>query len=314
MPRGSDWGLRIQRRSNTSEFDLRFEKFMVDIRKRVSILFFAFLPMMALTQVVLPGDDFIEGWNRFGRMRQFEREDLFNYIDGGAELFHEFGFEAVWVQHYKRGDAEITLEVYAMESPSAALGVYLMKCGDETPIEGIGARNTGNRFQLTLVRGKCFIQINSFDGDSSRIPVMMALAQSTVASIKEGEPDHLLDVLPEKDFVKGSEMLVRGPVGLQQVFTFGEGDILQLKGRVFAILGEYEQKNGNVYTRIIVPYPDDGWALSAYEYLVAHLDSYLTVIEKRENGFTFRDYQNKVGIVEMKESRLDIQIHLSGKL
>lgn len=95
------------------------------------------------SEIILPKDDFVPGWKRSGKAVAFIKADLFNYIDGGAELFLEFGFEKLSIQRYARGKSELTLEVYEMDSPESALGIYLTKCGLETPVKGIAARNSG---------------------------------------------------------------------------------------------------------------------------------------------------------------------------
>ncbi|HPB73006.1 MAG TPA: hypothetical protein PLX71_08505, partial [Phycicoccus sp.] len=71
--------------------------------------------------------------------------DLYNYIDGGAELFLEFGFEACTVQQYKRGADEAVMEVYRMDDPVAARGIYLMKCGVEKPDPAFKERHTADK-------------------------------------------------------------------------------------------------------------------------------------------------------------------------
>ncbi len=37
--------------------------------------------------IVLPPDGFAPGWAKADKPRRFQKTDLFNYINGGAELF-----------------------------------------------------------------------------------------------------------------------------------------------------------------------------------------------------------------------------------
>jgi hypothetical protein len=53
---------------------------------------------LAAAELVLPGDEFFPGWKRDGKPSVFIKADLFNHIDGGADLFLEFGFERTLVQ------------------------------------------------------------------------------------------------------------------------------------------------------------------------------------------------------------------------
>ena len=263
-----------------------------------------------MAEVSFPEDHFVPGWTKSGPMRRFIGSDLYNHIDGGAELFLEFGFEEVVIQGYGKGEDEITAEVYRMESPEAALGIYLMKCGNEMPVEGLSCRNTGNRFQFTMVQERYFILANSFSGAEKFLPVMLMLTRHILASIPEGEPIRLLDHLPKENLVAESELIVRGPYALQSIFTFGEGDVLRLEGEVWGVIGDYRRDEGDVFTRIIILYPDEAAAAAAYENLVSNLDPYLDVLERWGKGFIFEDYREEYGMVELQGERLAIMIHL----
>jgi hypothetical protein len=293
----------------------------------------------------VPEDGFASGWLNSGPTLRFSESNLFDYIDGGAELFLEFGFRELLVQHYERDSSEITLELYRMESPEAALGIYLTKSDEETPVSGIAARNSGSPYQLTALRGNSFIQINNFEGAREFLPVMAALAARSLSRIPEGKPVRLFDSLPKENLVPGSEMLVRGQFGLQPIFTFGNGDVLQLRGKVFAVVGDYYEVGGEgrteekkvgphdlqapavtdtissaagTYTRIVVLYPDRGSARRAYSNLVKNLDPYLQVLRNSAGGtggysFIFKDYQDKFGSVELRGRNLDIRVNLANE-
>ena len=260
--------------------------------------------------IALPPDGFVDGWSKAEPMLRFTRNDLYGYINGGAELFLEFGFRELLVQKYAEGDRNVALEIYRMESAAAALGVYLTRRGDETPVPGITTRNSGSLYQFNVLQGNCFFQVNNFDGDSSRFPIMVALAQQTTAAIPESTPVELLDHLPPENLVAGSELLIRGPYALQPIFTFGEGDIFQLGGKVYGVVGKYQDDRDSLFTRIIIPYPDEKAALSAYRNLRANLDPYLKIINQREDGFDFKDYRNKFGVVQLEGKVLRIKVNL----
>jgi hypothetical protein len=273
------------------------------------------LPVETVADVTFPESNHVAGWVKSEKALRFEKSNLFDYIDGGAELFLEFGFDKLLVQRYKRANGkseeEISLEVYQMESPEAALGIYLTKCGKETPVKSIKYRNSGDRYQFSIVKGSCFIQTNSFSGDEKLMSVMVRLTQQTLASVPRGHPVTLLNRLPREGLVAGSGLIIRGPYALQQVYTFGKGDVLKLGGKIFGVAGDYVKDNGDVYTRILVFYPEPKDGLSAFDNLSKNLDSYLEVIGKWQGGFAFKDHRNKFGVVELKGDVMEIRIGLS---
>ena len=259
----------------------------------------------------IPESSFAPGWAKAGPLRTFTGQDLFNQIDGGAELFLELGFARLRLQAYARGKAELTLNAYEMESAASALGVYLMKMGRETPFPGIAARNSSEEVQLAILKGRYFIQVDNLGEMPAPTAEVVALANAFLAGVAEEAAPSPLDALPSGGKVPGSERLVRGPYGLQPYFTFGEGDILSLGGRVFGALAAYRMPDGSAFTRLIVPYPSPDAAVAALAYLKANLDPYLKVTGDRPDGLDFVDFQAKKGTVVRSGAVLDIRFNIA---
>ncbi len=276
----------------------------------LSFLVRSLFVLPASQAIVLP-EISISGWAKAGPPSEFRGGDLFNYIDGGAEIFLEFGFDRLLVQGYKKGNSEIVLELFEMESPESALGIYLMKCGVETPVEGVPARNSGDKTQFTIVKGPAFIHINNLDAGASLLPAMVELARSVLETIPQGRPVTLLEGLPSEGRITGSERLIRGPYALQSIFTLGEGDILGLEGKVFALAADYRDQEGEPSSRIFVVYRDEARAVEAFRKLVACLDPYLKVVKERDRELVFTDYRGKFGTVERKGGLLEIRLNLA---
>jgi hypothetical protein len=259
-------------------------------------------------QVLPPAADSASGW-ALGERIVFQGGGLFDFIDGGAEIFLEFGFKRVLVQRYVKGGAELTLEAYEMTDADAALGIYLMKCGVEEPVAGIPARNTGDPAQLTILKGRYFLHVNSFGPKADLLPEMVRLAGRALDAIPDERPSRHLDRLPVEGRVPGSARLIRGPYALQSIVTLGEGDILLLAGRSVAVAADY-LADGGPWTLILVPYPDETAAKAARAHLWANLDSYLEVVRESAGGFVFKDFKNRFGKVRLTGSVLEIRLNL----
>ncbi len=259
----------------------------------------------------LPDNNFVAGWYKSEAVQTFTKNDLYGYIDGGAEIFFEFGFVQLLVQRYQKDEHELGLEIYQMENAEAALGIYLMKKGQETPIAAIPARNSSSRYQFMLLKANYFILVNNFSGNEAILPSMITLSQKVLAAISAGKPVKLLERLPAAGLVQGSELLIRGPYALQPIFTFGEGDVFKLDGKIFGVVGDYVDLSGNAWTRLIIDYPQAEQALTAYTHLLSNLDAYLKIVAQQPAGFTFKDYQQKGGLVTIQGATIDIQLHLT---
>ena len=274
-------------------------------------LFFIYLlPAYGQEEFQLPEGGGVNGWQKAGPVREFRGDDLFNHINGGAELFHEYGFETLFVQRYSNQGDELTLELYRMESPKSAFGIYLVKAGQETPSPGLPVRNTINNMQLTAVKGVFFIRINSLDMQGRLRTQMEKLASSVVEKIPEKKNVSILNELPQDNLIEDSEMLFRGPIALEPVFTFGEGDIFLQERMIWGVLADYTADGSNRVTRLFIDYPTYEKATKAFQHVKENLDSYLTVISDNDSAVVFRDYEDKFGLICLKQKRIDLRIHL----
>ena len=75
-----------------------------------------------------------EGGARILRSEAYQGRSLSGYMNGGAELFHEYGFVALSMQEVTvAGGGETTVEIFRMSSPRAAYGIYSVSrhgCGE----------------------------------------------------------------------------------------------------------------------------------------------------------------------------------------
>ncbi len=268
------------------------------------------VPARPASGIVLPGDGFAPGWARVEAPRTFPANHLFDHIDGGAELYLEFGFETLSLQRYAKGENELVLEIYEMSGPEGALGLYLMKCGKETPREGIPARNSSEAAQFTILKGRYFVHVNNPSAREDIVPDMTALAARALEALPDEHPVDLLSMLPSDGLVPGSAILFRGPIGLQAVATLGEGDILDQRGRVFGAAAAYDDPRTGRHALIVVAYPDAAHAAAAFAGLAARLDPYLKVLEKGSARFVFEDFKKEYGLAELRSDRIEVRVGL----
>ena len=263
--------------------------------------------------IKLPENNFRQGWYKSDFLLTFYENDLYGHIDGGAELFLEFGFDSLLVQDYTNGEASLSLEVYCMKSPEAALGIYLMKCGQEIPSRDIEARNSTNKYQSLAVKNSLYIQLNNFKGNTKAESIMPVLLNNLLSKIPVSGSLKIFSILPDKDKIPGSEKIIRGQYTLQSIYTFGDGDILQLEGKTFGVVASYKSEDNGQYTLIIIPYPDENKAKNIFNNLIKNLDPYLKIIDKNDNRLIFQDYQKKYGKVRLTNKTISIIIHLDVK-
>jgi hypothetical protein len=274
-------------------------------------------PDMAL----LPPGGFLDAWNRADNHRVFTAGDLYGHIDGGAEIFLEFGFEQLTVQRYAaaraNGDDQtaggLQVEIYRMTDPMAATGIYLMNCGQESRDPAFAERHSASKYQLIFKRDRYYVVVGNTTGNHAFQAIMRDFARYIAARLPAEQPTKITGPLPKDGLIESSVRLIRGPYALQSVFTLGDGDILQLGRKLTAVSGSYRDVGGK-HSIILADYPSAAAAAKAFDHLRKNLDKHLTVQENSERRLVFKDYNEKFGLVSVTGKRISITLHLSSPL
>jgi hypothetical protein len=259
---------------------------------------------------LLPPEGFSGAWKKNGPMKVFTSEDLYGHINGGAEAFLELGFDQLTVQKYRDGANELTAEIYQMTDPTAARGIYLARCGKETPDPALKERHTASRQQILLQRNRYYVVLYNTAGGAANAPMLVKAAQAIVPKMPADAPVTALGLLPPAGLVPGSARIIRGPVSLQALYTLGDGDILQLGGKITGAAGDYKDAAGAT-TLIVVDYPAPAAAAAAFKHLKANLDTYLKPASATDAKLVFQDYEKKYGVASVNGKRLEVRLHLT---
>ena len=261
-----------------------------------------------ISDITMPADNIYPGWSKTDSLRRFTKENLYSHINGGAVLFEEFGFVELLVQRYSNQKKELKIEVYNMEGPESALGVYLMKKGKENPNPEIDCRNTCNPYQYIMVKGDYFILVFNAIGDTNLHSVMTKLSQELINQIAYEEIE-ILNILPILDMVPNTQKIIRGQYSLQSVYNFGSGDILTLNSKIFGVSATYTDTNNPAYTVIIISYPDPQHCQQAFNNLIINLDPSFNIIKRDSDRLVFNDFEAKYGQVIIAEKLMKLVLN-----
>jgi hypothetical protein len=266
---------------------------------------------------LFPSAGSLGGWNPEGPARVFTGSGLYGHIDGGAEIFFEFGFEELTVQRYTSGRGSIDVEIYRMSDPTAALGIYLLRCGNrcEEPAthRGFPTYTSWGRTQFMAAQDRFLVIITADTGDRQTTAALSAFASDVARRLPQSQAPNPGDRLPP-GWVAGSLRVIRGPLALQAIITLGEGDVLQLRGTLTAVAADYPTAPGQAAcTLILVDYPDKGAANSAFAHLRGSFDPEIKFLAGDKGSFVFRDYAGKFGWVGAMDRRLTLRLNLQSE-
>jgi len=269
-------------------------------------------PASADTGDLLPPDGFMPGWSRADGPKVFRGAELFGHINGGSEIFLELGFDHLHIQHFGDGEDQwVTAEIYVMDDPTAALGIYLTRInGRECPNPGILQRHSTNPRQVLVVIGNLFIVTTNPTGLASLNPIVTELARQIARLAPEAPSQDPFADLPTVGRIRLSERVIAGPFTLAELFTLGYGDILSLGETSHAVAADYAVEGGDPFTLIHVSHPTRAASKAAFSHLVANLDSYLEPLETSKKRLTFKDSWNKYGEVRLVGSRVEIRLNM----
>lgn len=228
--------------------------------------FFAFLTAGSFAQsfeinIELEPDPVLSEWTEEDAPKLYGGDDLFVLINGGADLFFEYGFENVMVYKYVNEQGQrMRSEVYEMENDHAAYGIYLKYLPADAKALETGDAGYLSESHTGFWKDKYFCIISLEDPDEEARADAVHLAHIFDSKLKgEGAVPEVSGYLPGEGLL--SEKYFEGNIGLSNVYHFDYRDHFQV----------YKAAAGNYadYKVIIFSYQESGKADEIYEQLIS---------------------------------------------
>ena len=155
-------------------------------------------------------------WSAEGETEIYIGDDLFIYINGGAEIYHEYGFVQVAVQRYVRGGDSISVEIYTMDGD--AFGIYSFARSSSGHAVKLGNGGTSADYYLHFWSGPELAVITAESDFDDLGAAVLEIGAAVAGCLQPGgvEPD-LLDQLPNDGRVPGSEVYFTGRLAILNV-------------------------------------------------------------------------------------------------
>ncbi len=137
------------------------------------------LPEAKADTRLLPLSGLLPGWTLAGPIKTYTGEDLFEYINGEAELYLQFGFKILTSGLYLKEDQSnrgIAADVYEMGSDLEAFGIYANYRQPEAEPVKAGIEGFVNPSQLMFYQGRYFVQLNASGAATQDQAVFLNLA------------------------------------------------------------------------------------------------------------------------------------------
>jgi len=209
--------------------------------------------------------DEVHGWKAQGEVEIYDRETIFDYIDGAGEVYRSYGFQKLVVLRLvKDRQPTILVELFDMGSPEDAYGIFShAREGEEM---GIGQGSEYRGSLLCFWKGNFFVCIFSERQTPETKKAVFDLARKIAKNIKAtGSRPKLLAYLPTEGLLKQSVRYFHLHTSLNYHYYVASENILKLSPRTEAVFARYQK--GQSYL-LLVRYPDQKEAGKAFKSFV----------------------------------------------
>jgi len=176
------------------------------MKKLSSILLFIFFATPLFSSDILN----IKAFTAEGETEIYEPENLFEYIDGAADIFLSFGFQQLQVRDFSFENLKFSVELYHMGSPLNSFGIYKNERPQKTPGLKIGAEAVVSPpYQALMLKGDFYVKINVYEGEIDSAVAFKIL--NAIADALPGEDSFPSEIsmLPVKNKLPGTEGFAR---------------------------------------------------------------------------------------------------------
>ena len=228
----------------------------------------------------VPGD--IDGVRALGATAEYRDSTLYDFLNGGAELYFDYDIVAVAGGVYETDSgSEIEVSVYDMGTASGAFGIYSTVRYGGADFADIGNEAVKTASSLDFWKGRFYCRLLAFDETPESEHAMLALGKALAANITDaGKLPGIIDLLPPQSRVARSEKYFTKPLALNNIRYIDSDNVLHLGEDTEGVVAVYETGEIEV-TGFIVSYPTAQAAAGAYESYVAHLGEQGT-LDRRE--------------------------------
>ncbi len=211
----------------------------------------------------------VPGYRPLGEPRRFNRETLYQLVDGQADAYFAYGFEEVVVRSYEGpGGAVVDVELWQVATPADAYGLFTAyRAGQEIALGNAGEADPGRR--LAFWQGRTYVRIRARQEVSQADLVRLAETLSRTLP-QGGERPGLVARLPTEGLVEESVLFFHEELSIQDRLWLGGENRLGLSAETDGVLAEYRHgAEGLPVQVLLIAYPDPARAAEGLEALRA---------------------------------------------
>ncbi len=234
----------------------------------------------------------IQGWKKCTEGTVYNPENLFEYINGAAELYISYSFKYLAARTYtKEGFPEIKIDIFDMGNSLNAFGVFSHSRESVDRFVAPGVESEYASGLLTFWKGRYYISILAYPETEEKKSIVKKLARHISGLIREeSRKPPIIALLPSEDLVPQSIRYFRHYIWLNSHYFISDKNILHINKGTEAVLAKYnfDRKGETTSLLLLVTYPDPAKAKTAYE---SFLKNYLHLHDAQEGFKQLEDHR-----------------------
>ncbi len=108
-------------------------------------------------------------------------DNLYEYMDGGADIFVLYGVRTLLHQEFRTKEIDVTVDIFDMGSPETAFGMYAAERSPSCHFVSIGTEGYQDKGVLTFFRDRYYLKLAGFGAGAD--PVLEAFARALSSKI-----------------------------------------------------------------------------------------------------------------------------------
>jgi hypothetical protein len=206
--------------------------------------------------------DEVSGWKKAAPPIAYDKTNLFDYIDGGAELYISYNFQKLLAVRYKgAGDEEIVIDMFDMGNSFDAYGLFSHGREHEDGLTGQGSEY--NAGLLAFWKDRFYISILAYPETEAKKAMVIGLGRKLAEAIpQEGELPLVIGLLPQPNLIPESVRYFHHYIWINSHFFIANENILLIDDETQAVLAKYRTE-GKPVPLLISLYPDEAKAAEA---------------------------------------------------
>lgn len=247
-------------------------------------------------------------WSTNGQVRYFEGDRLFHYINGGAQVYFEYGFVRAAVQEYMNGSQSMVVEIYEMETSTGAFGIYSLNRDDSKPAIEVGDDGTLYDYSVSFWQDRYYVNVMAYTADQFGRSDLQKIAQSISQKIgSHGQIPELVHSLPGQFLNPRSVCYIMGRLGLNSYYYVSAENVFNLETRgVHGVWGTFSQ-NDSQCSVFLAHYPSAAEANSVHSRLeavlvekfrsVSRTGTYTSAVDTQGRHYLCGSDRNRVALI-----------------